>query len=267
MFGRKKKNKTTPAPQTGTIVKATCSLCATVYDLDTTKILREGKLCTGCGSSGRAQAISYCLAKYVFHEDVPLSQVKKNKNIRIVGLSDGPTYSAELAKKCHYVNTYYHTEPYLDITDPQEEHIGQYDALISADVFEHVLGHPSHAFRGSNKVLKMGGILILTVPFVNLGDHKEHYPGLQNYTSEQLPDDRWVAHLEYAGGLNTTEQEPCFHGGPGKTLEVRLFNRARIEEELFWAGFRNIEVHTENMPERGINWTPPSRIITAQKEF
>jgi SAM-dependent methyltransferase len=248
------------------MVRAECSLCATSYDLDTRKILREGKLCPGCGSSGRAQAISYCLAKYVFGHDGPLCHVKKTKT-KIVGLSDGPTYSAVLAKKCNYVNTYYHTQPFLDITDPQDEHIGQYDALISADVFEHVLGHPSNAFRGANKVLKKGGYLILTVPFINKGDHKEHYPGLQNYTAEQVEDGQWVAHLEYTGGLSTTEKKPCFHGGPGKTLEIRLFNRERIEEELFWAGFRNVKVHTQNMPERGINWTPPSRIITAQKAF
>ncbi len=264
MFKRKKRIK---AELPEGIVLATCSLCAHQYELDTSKILREGKLCTGCGSSGRAQAIAYCLSKYVFGSDGPLSKVKKDNNIHVVGLSDGPTYSAVLAKKCSYLNTYYHTEPFLDITEPQEEHLGRYDALISADVFEHVLAHPCHAFRGANKVLKKGGHFILTVPFINKGPHKEHYPGLVNYTSKQLESGSWIADLEYGGGYMVREENPCFHGGPGKTLEVRLFNRQRIEEELFWAGFRNVEVHTKNLPERGINWSPPSRIITAQKAF
>lgn len=111
----------------------------------------------------------------------------------------------------------------------------------------------------------IGGYLILTVPFINKGEHKEHYPGLVNYTAEQRKDGTWMAHLEFPGGRKMVDEQPCFHGGPGKTLELRLYNRVRLEEELAWAGFQKVIIHDENMPERGINWNTASRLIVAQK--
>jgi len=247
------------------IVEATCGICAAVYPIDTKGNFREGHLCLNCGASGRSQAIAYCLTHYVFKQDVALKDVTKQKRLRVVGLSDGPAYANILATKCNYTNTYYHTEPFLDITKPDSKDKGAYDALISADVFEHVIAAPSHAFQGAYDILKPGGYLILTVPFINVGEHKEHYPGISGYTSEQRENGTWVAHIEYPGGRKVTDESPCFHGGPGKTLEVRLFNRKRIEEELAWAGFTNVIVHVENIPERGINWNTASRIIVAQK--
>ena len=251
--------------QPRTIVEATCGICAGKYALDSKGSYREGALCTHCGSSGRSQSIAYALTHYVFRQEAALNNLDKQKRLKIVGLSDGPAYAKTLAKKCDYTNTYYHTEPFLDITKPSRKNLGAYDALISADVFEHVLAAPSHAFKGAYDILKPGGHLILTVPFINLGPHKEHYPGLVDYTSEERSDGTWVAHLVYPGGRQVTEENPCFHGGPGKTLEVRLFNRERIEEELAWAGFETVHIHVDNMPERGMNWNTASRLIVAQK--
>lgn len=246
-------------------IDATCSICAGIFPIDTCGNFREGKLCYHCGASGRSQAIAYCLTHYVFKQNAALNNITNQNKIKIVGLSDGPAYAKTLAKKCNYKNTYYHTKPFLDITNPTKEYLGIFDALISADVFEHVLAAPSHAFKGAYDILKAGGYLILTVPFINQGPHKERYPGLCNYTSEQRPDGSWIAHLEFSDGRNVVDETPCFHGGPGKTLEVRLFNRECLEEELAWAGFKNIIIHDKNMPERGINWNTASRIIVAQK--
>ena len=74
-----------------------------------------------------------------------------------------------------------------------------------------------------------------------------------------------MAHLEFIDGRRIVDENPCFHGGPGKTLEVRLFNRTRLEEELAWAGFKAVIIHDENIPERGMNWNTASRLIVAQK--
>ena len=247
------------------IINATCGICGGVYSLDKKGNFREGALCSDCGASGRSQAIAYALTHYVFQQDVALKKIQKNKKIKVVGLSDGPAYAAILADKCNYKNTYYHKEPFLDITNPDTRIIGQYNALISADVFEHVLAAPSFAFKGAFDILKPGGYLILTVPFINVGKHKEHYPGLRSYEAEQRSDGSWLVHLEFANGRKMIDETPCFHGGPGKTLEVRLFHRERLEEELAWAGFEIVIVHDENMPERGINWNTASRLIVARK--
>ncbi len=259
------KSSQSQAANAGSIVNATCGICGDQYELSTDVSSREGHLCESCGASGRSQAIAYCLSKYVFQKDKALSKLRPKKKIRIVGLSDGPAYAPILAEKCDYTNTFYHREPYLDITKPPSIYQNAFDALISADVFEHVLAAPSHAFQGAYDVLKEGGHLILTVPFINIDDHREHYPGLVNYSAEEKEDGSWKVHLEFPGGRTEVDETPCFHGGPGKTLEVRLFSRKRIQEELAWAGFKNVIIHDENMPERGINWNQFSRIIVAQK--
>ena len=247
------------------IVKATCSVCNAKYKLDKNINSREGHLCPKCGASGRSQAIAYCVTRYVFGQDKALSKVRAKKKIKMVGLSDGQVYARPLSRKCDYTNTFYHQDPFLDITNPQDDYFDKFDGLISADVFEHVLASPCHAFEGAYKILKPGGHLILTVPFTNKGPHIEHYPGLVGYESEERKDGRWVAHLEFSDGRKSIDETPCFHGGPGKTLELRIFNRARVEEELCWAGFTNIEILDDNIPEWGINWNAPSRIIVAQK--
>jgi len=78
----------------------------------------------------------------------------------------------------------------------------------------------------------------LTVHFVNVGKHKEHYPGLVDYRAEQRSDGSWVAHLEFLGSRRIVDENPCFHWGAGKTLEVRLFNRTRLEEEVLGRGLK-----------------------------
>lgn len=90
-------------------------------------------------------------------------------------------------KKFNYINTYYHTSPYLDIYN--EEHIINYnnlDFIISSDVFEHINPLPSiqYAFDNLYKILNKGGYIIFSVPFTN-GEHHEHFPNLFKYNIEK----------------------------------------------------------------------------------
>lgn len=78
----------------------------------------------------------------------------------------------------------------------------------------------------------------MTVHFVNVGKHREHYPGLVDYRAEQRSDGSWVTHLEFLDGRRIVDENPCFHWGAGKTLEVRLFNRTRLEEEVLGRGLK-----------------------------
>lgn len=250
--------------QSGRYVKATCPICAGNYKLDLQKEAREGPLCESCQASGRASSIILSLCEYIHGNNTPLVHQPVQKSIRIVGLSDGPRYSSLLSEKYDYTNTFYHQEPYLDITDPQEEHIGKYDALISTEVFEHVFGDVDKAFEGALRVLKPNGLFLFSVPFTNSGEHKEHYPGLVNYKARNLGE-KWVADIEYEDGAISTDHKPKFHGGPGCTLEVRLFTRASVLDHLARAGFTDVEIHDENIPESGVNWGVASRLITAKK--
>ncbi len=248
----------------GECIAAQCSICGNSYEINTNWNAREGHLCGHCGASGRSQAIAHLVATEIFQRKIPLEKIKPRKDIKIIGLSDGRIYADILSKIANYTNSFFHQEPFLDITAPPAKWENEFDGLISADVFEHVIGEPSAAFAGAFKIIKPGGCLILTVPFINEGPYIEHYPGITGYTSEQR-DGKWIAHIQYSDNRMVTDYTPRFHGGPGKTLEVRLFNRARIEEELIRAGFVDIKFYDANIPEFGVNWSRPSRPITARK--
>jgi len=250
--------------ESASVVVANCPLCAHRYTFDQDSERREGPLCPKCNISGRASAIINALSNFVGQENIALVNHPLNKDVSIIGLSDSPRYAQYLADKYNYTNTYFHKEPYLDIRFPAEEHRGKYDVVISTEVFEHVLGDVTLAFDGAHSLLKPGGIFIFTVPFVNNGAHKEHYPGLVDYNSREV-DGKWVADLEFDTGVVQTDESPIFHGGPGITLEVRLFTRDSVLEYISAAGFIDIEVQDKNYPELGIKWGLASRLITAKK--
>ena len=48
--------------------------------------------------------------------------------------------------------------------------------------------------------------------------------------------------------------ELVFHGGEGETLEMRLFSKEWVLDELKNAGFARVRVMDEEYPEFGILW-------------
>jgi hypothetical protein len=56
-----------------------------------------------------------------------------------------------------------------------------------------------------------------------------------------------------------------FHGGPGNTLELRLFSRSGLEETLTEAGFVDVRFHGQPCLAHGIDWKWPWSVpITAR---
>lgn len=115
-------------------------------------------------------------------------------------------------------------------------------------------------------MLKTGGCFILTIPYSLDEKNREHYPGLIDYENIQLEDGRWAINYTTRDGKRLTDNSPIFHGGPGRTLELRAFSMSAILNHLKSAGFRRIQVQEESdwtygvhMPER---WSLP---IVAQR--
>lgn len=244
---------------------ARCPICGTEFVYDTSQPTRELKICPSCGANGRSCAIIHLVCWSLLCNQASLCEQIQRKDLRVIGLSDGPVYSGRLKETFDYTNTFYHKEPLLDIRDPCPHWIETADLVIASEVFEHVIGPSQAAFDGAYRLLKPNGFLLLTVPYINHGNSLEHYPGLVRYESKKDTLGRWVAELVFEDGQKATDHKPRFHGGPGSTLELRLFNRERLLRELHTAGFVDIETFDEDKPELGINWGKPSRPILAKK--
>ena len=79
----------------------------------------------------------YMLSCELFGTPLAVPDFPRVKALRGIGLSDSH-FDERLAKKLDYRNTYYHREPKFDVTNPDSQHTGAYDFLISSEVFEHV---------------------------------------------------------------------------------------------------------------------------------
>jgi SAM-dependent methyltransferase len=200
----------------------------------------------------------------LYGQPVCLEEVKGDKRIVGIGLSDFSPYARRLEKLFNYKNTYYHKDPLLDITDPPRELWDSCDFLISSDVFEHVVPPVERAFVGAFRLLKPGGIIVLTVPFTHQ-DTVEHFPNLHCWDLV-WEGGKLVLYNRTREGVLERFENLRFHGGEGATLEFRVFGLSHLLECFVKAGFVDVRVHREDFPDFGIlGQTPSSVPISARK--
>lgn len=240
----------------GTRLPFRCNICGAGNGSTLAGLARERITCTHCGSSVRFRAMVHLVTCEMLGRPTALHAMRCRPDITGVGLSDAWSYAHRLARKFDYVNTYYHTEPRLDITDIDSRHVGRYDFITSSDVFEHVRPPVLRAFVNARRMLKPGGKLILTVPFTLADDTLEHYPDLDEYSVHEA-DGRFTMTNRTREGVVQTFTDLVFHGGPGATLEMRAFSRRALERDLLAAGFARVRVADEPYLPFGIHWADP----------
>jgi hypothetical protein len=244
-----------PAPVVAT-VDFTCNVCGQqnrAVPLENVQN-REYQSCGHCRSSLRMRSVMHALSTELFGKALLLPEFPEDKTLSGLGMSDWEGYSRWLEQKFAYTNTFYHTEPRLDITNVAEGAAGRQRFLISSDVFEHIpVFALDRAFRNSRRLLQENGVFIFTVPFVKTGETQEHFPRMHDFRIVETRGKRFL-YNRTAEGEEEIFDDLVFHGGEGMTLEMRMFSEPDLRRRLAEAGFSSVRVYTDIVPELGIIW-------------
>jgi len=242
-----------------------CNLCGRANRRRAGELTREAATCDTCGSNVRTRGIVQALSLELFRINLPLPDFPRIKSIRGIGTSDSSQYANRLAEKFDYRNTFYDHEPRFDIAQPVEED-GCYDFIISSEVFEHVPPPVETAFANAFRLLKPGGVLVLTVPYSVEPAMTEHFPDLHEFGLVELGGKIALVNRTKTGEMQFFENV-VFHGGKGSTLEMREFTENSLKVLLTGAGFSEIKIYAEDYRPFGIvrseAWSLP---IAARKE-
>ncbi|HVW10277.1 MAG TPA: methyltransferase domain-containing protein [Bryobacteraceae bacterium] len=194
--------------------------------------------CTSCGSNVRFRWLVDRLGRELLGRRTLLPYFPVDGAIRGLGLTDPFCIARPLADRFTYLNTFFDTEPRFDIRSGDSP-LGELDFLIASEVFEHIEPPVSVAFHNAARLLKPGGIFLLTTPWIWDGSERDVLPELYDWR------------LDYAGGScsimnRTRDGEVEWHrdlradGGPGSSFGTtrehfpNLYNWRLIEENGEW---------------------------------
>ncbi len=245
------------------MVAFTCNICGSDNSLE--KFATEPASCA-CGSNVRLRALIHLLSMELFGTSVVLAKFPRMKSIRGLGLSDQPGYARILADKFDYTNTYYDQEPRFDIREAHPQLAGMYDFILLADVLEHIAPPVECALLEACRLLKPHGFLGITVYCNPIDQMREHFPELNDFRVVPLGDSHVLVNRRRDGSLEVRD-DLIFHGGSGETLEMREFGISALESYLLAAGFREVSLLAEDLPQIGILFDHDvSQPLIARKE-
>ena len=199
-----------------------------------------------CNSSPRMRMIVHVLSMELFGKSLALPNFPE-RNIKGIGISDWEGYAIPLAAKLNYTNTYYHKEPRLDIANVSESWKGKYDFVICSDVMEHVEPPVLRGFQGLSDLLKPGGVVIFSVPYMYECGYQEYYPNLYKYKIVEIDGQKVLKNVTRDG--NEEEFTNLWmHGGDGAVLAMRLYTEQKLVEDFLAVGFNDMKIYRAYMP-------------------
>lgn len=251
------------------MAKFVCNICGAGNAWSGEPFEREKRSCASCGSNQRERALIGALAMELFGTRLALPHFPHVKSWRALGTSDSLSYATRLAEIFDYRNTFFDREPKLDLAklnpaDPAQSP-GQYDFIISSEVFEHVAPPLEAAFRNAWSLLKPGGVLVFTIPY-HLDPAIEHFPELGEFGLADVGGRMVLVNRTATGELRIHEDLTFHLSGSGPSLEMRVCSEEMLRTALCAAGFTSVKIHGEACRPFGIvpaeTWALP---ISARK--
>lgn len=255
--------KADPLKQPSEQVHFVCNLCGADNSGALDTFDREGGGCKKCNSTVRLRSMADVLAQHLWGSSKTLCHQPPNKQLVGVGMSDDGRLANVMEEKFSYTNTFFHCEPFLDIANMDDAYEQSCDFVISSDVFEHVPPPVQRAFDNLYRMLKPGGVAVFSVPFSLEDDTVEHFPDLHDFEVKKRRNGDWYLENTTKDGRFQVFENLVFHGGPGSTLEMRLFSLAALKRHFLAAGFDDVQVHDAPVLEHGIYWRHPWSITVS----
>lgn len=229
-----------------------CNICGTKNVWSERPPGREGPSCAGCRSNGRYRATVRAVMTSLLGANEALPEVQPRRDLRGLGIGDWSGYADRLDGVFSYTNTHLDAEPFLDLTkEPDPALVGAHDFVIAGDVLEHVTPPVEAAMANLGRLLRPGGVAILTVPFSGWREHVEHFPRLHRWWLEAVSPGEEVLVNRRTDGVTERFESLCFHG-PGRSLEMRVFTKSSFVSSLESAGFAEVRIAAEPSARYGI---------------
>lgn len=231
-----------------------CNICGTKGEISPATYHREVALCSCCGSNARFRGLMLALEHGLNGTEAGLYRVAEDKSVTGIGFSDSEIYAAPLRSRFDYTNTFYHTEPHVDIEKKATfEKFGALNFIVCSDVIEHTISQPMSYLGNLFDALKPGGVLVLSAPTYDMASSIERYPSLRDYAVIPFAG-RHILVYESAQGKIGLDASPIFHGGPGAVLEMRTISHTQLLNELKMTGFSDVQTIHQFSATYGFDW-------------
>ena len=242
-----------------------CNVCGLSNYLPLRRLSREDGHCAKCRCYGRLRSMMYAVTAHFSPDEIILAKMKPRKDVRGIGCSDWG-YTDLLAEKFDYVNTFYDREPRFDLckVDWSRWLPGSIDFITCTDVLEHVEPPIEGAFDNVRRLLKPGGVAVLTVPTTLEPATREHFHDLHDWRIETEGKQRVVVNRRRDGAIERFDNL-CFHGGEGLTLEFRVFSREGLIDSIQNAGLQVAALYDRPIEAHAISLCPSNFVLVAQK--